>query len=137
MAQSHPALTPTDEEHLRLLSVFHYVVGGMAFLFCSFPLIYLALGIAMLTGQLHDAGGNPAQFGWFFVALGGFMTLLGWALAVLTIIAAGRLKQRRSHTFCMVIAGALCMFMPVGTALGVFTLIVLVRPGVKQGFSVT
>ncbi len=31
-----------DLEHLRLLSLFHYVVGGIAALFGCFPFIHLA-----------------------------------------------------------------------------------------------
>jgi len=34
----------------------------------------------------------------------------------------------------MVIAGIECLFMPFGTVLGVFTLVVLVRPSVKELF---
>ncbi len=34
----------------------------------------------------------------------------------------------------MVIAGVLCTFMPFGTVLGVFALIGLARPGVKEAF---
>jgi hypothetical protein len=33
-----------DEEHLRLLSIFHYVVVGLGALFSLFPLLYTALG---------------------------------------------------------------------------------------------
>ncbi len=34
-------------------------------------------------------------------------------------------------------AGVACMFMPFGTVLGVFTIIVLLRDSVKELFSVT
>jgi hypothetical protein len=36
--------------------------------------------------------------------------------------------------FCLVMASITCMFMPFGTVLGVFTLIVLMRPSVKPLF---
>jgi disulfide bond formation protein DsbB len=48
---------------------------------------------------------------------------------------AGRcLAQRRRYLLCMVVAGIACIFMPFGTALGVFTLVVLSRPAVKAAF---
>jgi hypothetical protein len=38
-----------DLEHLRLLSIFHYVVGGILALFACFPIIHLIMGIMFLT----------------------------------------------------------------------------------------
>ena len=40
-----------DSEHLKMLALFHYIVGGLAALFACFPIIHLVLGIAMLTGM--------------------------------------------------------------------------------------
>lgn len=42
-----------DLEHLRLLSIFHYVVAGLSGLAACFPIIHLAIGISMLTGNLQ------------------------------------------------------------------------------------
>jgi hypothetical protein len=51
------------------------------------------------------------------------------------VFLAGRnLAQQRRYTFCLVIAGLLCIFIPFGTVLGVFTIVVLVRPSVKALF---
>jgi len=36
--------------------------------------------------------------------------------------------------FCVVMAGIACMFMPFGTVLGVFTLVVLTKPVVRELF---
>ena len=59
-----------DEEQLRLLAVFHYVVGGLIALFAGFGLIYLTIGVAMLVvPEMMDSSGNapPAFFGLFTV----------------------------------------------------------------------
>jgi hypothetical protein len=37
-----------DSEHLRLLSIFHYVVAGVAALFSFFPLFYVGMGSLLL-----------------------------------------------------------------------------------------
>ncbi len=37
--------------------------------------------------------------------------------------------------FCLVMACVACLFMPFGTVLGVFTIIVLARPSVQTLFS--
>ena len=124
-----------DEQNLDLLSIFHYVVGGLA-AFCScFFLIYVAIGIAMLCGAMDGKDAPPEFMGWFFVGLGGVFVLVGWTVAAFIIAAGRKLKRRRSYTFCMVIAGIECIFMPLGTALGVFSLIVLTKAPVKALFN--
>ena len=39
-----------DEEHLRLLSIFHFVLVGMMILFFLFPLIHVTLGLGFVLG---------------------------------------------------------------------------------------
>ena len=123
-----------DEEHLNLLSVFHYVVAGLAALFACFPLIHLAIGLAMLFGAFDGKGGPPRFAGVIFVVVGGMFILCGWALAVCIFIAARMLAQRKARTYCLVVAAIECMFMPFGTVLGVLTLIMLMKDSVKELF---
>ena len=65
------------------------------------------------------------------------LILFGWSFAVCVIVAGRSLARHRHYTFCLVMAGVLCIFMPFGTVLGVFTIIVLMRPSVKGLFSVS
>ena len=37
-----------DEEHLNLLSIFHYVAGGLAGLFAFFPIFHLIFGLTIM-----------------------------------------------------------------------------------------
>jgi hypothetical protein len=133
----------TDEtaRQLDLLAVFHYVLAGITALFALFPVLHLAMGIWMVSGGFPEPAAtsgetpmDPQVFGWFFVALASFLIVCGLALAALLAVAGRRLKQRRSHTFCLVVAGLACLNMPLGTVLGVFTLVVLTRPDVRQAF---
>ena len=126
--------TAEDLSQLRLLAVFHYVVAAMTALFSLFPVIHLAVGIAMVTGTM--AGNDPdARFaGWLFIAFASVFILCGLALATAIAFAGRNLQLQRRHTYCLVVAGLSCMLMPFGTVLGVFTLIVLLRPGVKALF---
>jgi hypothetical protein len=43
-----------DDEHLKLLAIFHYVFAGGAALMGLFPLLHVALGLAMASGKLND-----------------------------------------------------------------------------------
>ncbi len=132
-----------DIEHLRLLSIFHYVVGGLVALFACFPLLYVLFGLVMLVAPAvlanhhHGPPDDPAisQFmGLIMVFVGTVVALIGWGYAA-CVFAAGRfLSQRRHYVFCLVIAALLCMYTPFGTILGVFTIVVLMRPSVKLLF---
>ncbi|MDZ4859680.1 MAG: hypothetical protein SGI88_11925 [Candidatus Hydrogenedentes bacterium] len=115
------------ERHLDLLAIFHYIFGGVMAFFACFPLIHVAMGLAMIFGAV-DVDGAPSEvIGGFFAIIGGFIVLCGWALAVAIIIAGRKLKSRTSRMYCIVIAALECMMMPFGTILGVFTLVVLTK----------
>lgn len=128
-----------DEEHLRLLTIFHYIVGGITALCACFPLIHLVIGMTMLfaperlSGSEH-APGPERVVGLFFTVFAAAIILLGWALAAANIYAGRCLARREKYTFCIVVAAVNCINTPIGTVLGVFTIIVLVRPSVKQMF---
>jgi len=126
-----------DNKHLDLLGLFHYIVGGMFALFSCMPFIHVFLGIAMLSGKmLDDSGKPPPPFaGWIFVIVGLFFVVIGFSMALCIIFAGRKLKQRKSRTFCMVVAGVECIFMPFGTVLGVFTLITLNKESIIQIFA--
>ena len=127
-----------DEEHLKLLSVFHYVVGGIAGFFACFPIIHLIMGIAMLTGSFSGRSqGPPVFFGLFFVLMALTVITLGWTLAICLIISGRYLARRKCYKFCFAIACISCVLVPYGTVLGVFTIIVLMRPSVKELFAAT
>ena len=66
-----------------------------------------------------------------FLFMGSCATLFGWTFGVLTILSGRYIAQRRRRMFSMVIAGINCASFPLGTLLGVFTFIVLLRPSVK------
>ena len=128
-----------DAQHLQLLSIFHYVLGGLMGCCACFPVIHLIVGIVFLTspqsfqGPRHDE--FPATlFGVLFTVIPATIILLGWATAICVLLAGRFLARRVHYTFCMVIAGIACLFTPVGTVLGVFTILVLMRPSVKAMF---
>ncbi|TWU55338.1 hypothetical protein [Rubripirellula reticaptiva] len=127
-----------DAEQLSLLSIFHYIVSALVGMFSLFPLIHLAVGIAILAGAFDggDQGPPPAFMGWMFVLLPLLFIVMGLALATFIAIAGRNLSRRTGHTYCLVIAGLECFFMPFGTVLGVLTILVLIRPSVKLLFGV-
>ena len=126
-----------DAEHLRLLSVFHYVVAGMTALFSMIPFFHVAMGSAIVVGAFDNPDNGdppPPFFGWFFIIFPGIFIVGGLALATCVAIAGRCLAKHTRYMYCLVMAAIECMFMPLGTVLGVFTIIVLVRPSTKELF---
>jgi len=128
-----------DEEHLKLLSILHYVWGGLTALGCCFGGMYALIGGGIMTAatQRHGPGAPPVWFGGIFFVVGAFIALLAATVSVLTILAGRDLARKKHYTFCFVIACVSCLSVPLGTALGIFTLIVLSRPSVKEMFGRT
>jgi predicted ABC-type sugar transport system permease subunit len=128
-----------DAQYLKLLSIFHYIVGGLAGLFACFPLFHFGAGIFLvgssLTGAMAEEEALPMLFvGLLFTLIAGGIILLGWATAIAIMAAGYFLAHRKRYLFCLVVAGVECIFMPFGTVLGIFTIIVLVRPSVTALF---
>ena len=128
-----------DKEHLKILSICHYVLAGL----CIFPLLYglfyMVMGIffgAMIASSPQPENGPPpALFGGIFVFIGLIISVIALTFGLLLYKAGRNLSGARSYTFCFVIACIACVFMPFGTILGIFTIIVLMRESVKAMFN--
>jgi hypothetical protein len=118
----------SDLEQLRILSILHYVMAGITVLFSFFGLAYVAMGIFITSGGFEGHRSEDRMVGWFVA----FLAAL--ALATAMFMAARSISRRTRHTFCVVVAALSCLFFPFGTALGVFSLIVLTRSSVKALF---
>jgi hypothetical protein len=126
-----------DVEHLRYLTIGHYIGAAITALFACFPLIHVTIGLVFILNPPQAEGGEafPAQaFGLMFALIGGAFVLCGWAFAALIFVAGRSIAARKRHTFCIVIAALSCAFFPYGTALGVLSLLVLTRSTVKAMF---
>lgn len=125
-----------DNEHLNLLAIFHFIVGGITALFSCIPLLHVAMGVAMLFGLFDEGSAEPVPvaFAWLFIVFPAIFILCGWILAAFIITAGRKLNKRKSRTFCLIIAGLECLLIPFGTILGVFTITVLMRESVINTF---
>jgi hypothetical protein len=129
-----------DEEHLQLLAIFHYVVAGLAALFSFFPLLYTTVGTIFIFAARHGTAKPgedlPPEFlGWIFAVLGSLLFLIGIAMAICILVAGRSLALRKGYSFALVMACIECLFVPFGTILGVFTIVVLSRESVRGLFS--
>lgn len=129
-----------DLEHLKLLSVFHFVVAGLALLGIAFlGLHYFMMHTLFSNPDMWKSQRGPTPppqafldvFVWFYV-FGGVLLLAG---SVLNLLSGLFLVQKRHRVFSLIVAGLDCLQIPFGTALGVFTIIVLCRDSVRTLYS--
>lgn len=123
-----------DLEHLKLLWIFHYVDAGMTAVISCIPFLHFFMGLALATGTFPDTDPEAKSIGIVIMVIAGLFIIAGWTLAILIAFAGRSLQTRKRYTYCLVMAGINCIFIPIGTVLGAFTIIVLSRDSVKALF---
>ncbi len=129
-----------DAEHLKLLSIFHFVLAGLAvvgilFLFMHYIMMSTVMNDpAVWKNQKMPPNFDPRTFfdafKWFYLFMGGMLVLGGIA----NLISGFFIRARRHRMFSLVIGGVNCLMFPFGTALGVFTFVVLLRDSVREAY---
>jgi hypothetical protein len=125
-----------DNHYLRMLAIGHYVHAAFVALFSLFSGIYIAMGILMLTGVMKDEHGQapPPAVGWIMILLAVILAAVILTVAGLILLTGRSLKARKRYTFCFVMACVQLLFQPLGILVGIFTILVLLRDGVKAQF---
>jgi uncharacterized membrane protein len=126
-----------DREHLKILSICHYVFAGL----CLFPFlygfIYMFMGVffgAMIAADNRHDGPPAALFGGIFVIIGLMISGIALAIGIAAIKSGRNMTRLNGRMFSFIFACIICLFVPFGTLLGVFSIIVLSRETVKQMF---
>ncbi|QDT37004.1 hypothetical protein [Stratiformator vulcanicus] len=131
----HDSLTEEDVSHLKILAIVHYVFAGLACLGMCFPAMYIGVGIGAMNGNMEVEGNmDPETFGQIFLAIGIGLAVFILLGAFLQFYIGRSLSTRTNYMFCFVVSAINCLNIPIGTLLGVFTIIVLQRPTVKEAF---
>jgi hypothetical protein len=141
MAEEFDRQRAVDDEHLKLLSIGYMISAAMTAVLSLFSLIYVVFGVGIVValskhsfGEGGASGPPPAVIGWVITGVGLGIFVFALVVAALKFRVAMCIKQRKSRTFCMVIAAICCLGVPYGTLLGVFTFIVFGRPSVMRQF---
>ena len=132
-----------DAGHLRLLAVFHGVaaalgVVGLLMLFGHYMLMNTMFNDPEFWSRTGPNQPNfpPPQkmfevFKWLYV----FLAMAIVACSIMNLIAAFAIRDRKWRVFTLINAGLNCMGIPLGTILGIFTFIVLLRPSVEEVYA--
>jgi hypothetical protein len=126
----------TDDDHIRTLVILHRVFGGItaAGSCCLLGYITFVFGIIGLSFADKSPSAPPAAVGGALIVIWVCMVALVSALSILNFLCANWLRDRRNWMAIAVVSAINCLHMPLGTALGVFTLIVINRQTVRETF---
>lgn len=106
-----------------------------------FPLIHVGLGFSFINYPdlfLDENGSPPSLFiAWLFILIGGIAIMTGITIAICLILSGYFLAQRKAYWFSFVVACIECLNTPLGTLLGVFTLVVLSRQSVRDLYGIS
>jgi hypothetical protein len=128
-----------DVRYLNLLSIFHLIVGALAGLFSCLPLVNLSMGLSAISDIPKSiVQGNvfsPFTFlSIMFILFPIGIVVVGWVFAIAVALNGYYIKTRHWYTYCLVVGGIETIFMPFGTILGVFTIILLTKLEIKALF---
>ena len=139
---------------MSALSIGHFILAGVALL-GGVPTLLIGVSGAKLmdefgsdlsmvmgdiTGQpgTDPFGGSPdamlQDFNTLIISVVVTMVLLAVVSAIHLAVVGVQIRKRRWWTFCYLTGWGECLMFPFGTVLGIFTIIVLSRPSVKQLF---
>lgn len=124
-----------DEDQLNMLMIFYYIVAALNLMGICLGAFYAFFFPAMIASAPRSQTDGALPAAGIFVGFGLFLMVLSVAIAALNYFAGKAIKERRSQTLVFVAAGLNCLNFPFGTALGIFTFIVLSRPSVKALFT--
>ena len=129
--------TDQDREHLRLLAIFYYIWAGLQSLGGLIGIALIGVGAFFAASPQIAQSNNPPPpwFGAVFAGLGALVFVAVEGVAALSFFTGRFLSRRQHHTFCVVISALNCMSLPLGTALGIFSILVLQRASVKALFA--
>ena len=130
------ALRQRDEEHLRYLVIANYVYAA----FHAIAVVSV-IGVVLFLSGVFAFGEIPIDPQELPIAgaIGGVIVAVVIAIplisTILQFLLARFLDLRRHHTYIFVVSILNCLSVPIGTVLGVLTLVVLMRPTVQQLFA--
>lgn len=133
-------LMDRDREHLRLLTLGYYILAAMTGLFSLLPTAFLLISGSLLSaGSIAPAAlGSPQDtrlLGELLFGAAAAVFVSGALGAAGSFLTGRYIRDHRRRTFCIVVAALSCLSVPLGTLVGICTIVVLNRPSVRALFS--
>src|SRR5687767_9733137 len=110
---STPLPATADEQQLNLLSIFHFVWGGIIALTACAGLLYSVVGLFFIIaspqmrpppGANPSAAAVPKIVGSVFTCIGTTMITVGWVYGLLNIYSGLCIRARKASVFSLILA---------------------------------
>ena len=132
------------EKYIKTLSIFHYVHSGLSILgiiLYGIFMMFVLGGASMITiNAFHNytflTSTILSMLGWTAALFLGIGFLACIALSIALYLTGRFMAQRTHYMFCLSVAGIESILFPIGTILGILTLITLTRHPVQELFGV-
>ncbi len=124
----------TDEDQLKMLGIFHFIGAGLALIGLLLTLVlYINFEsflsqVAQLERQLPQLEDAFVDLRWVYLT----MAIWSIALSFLNLLSGLLIRAKKHRTFSLVVAAINCLQIPLGTVLGAFTILVLIRGSVRM-----
>ena len=112
-------------------------LAGTGFLFVHYFIMHTAFSNPEMWKSQQGATPPPKEFFEAFIWMYIFFGAVAVLAFILNLVSAIFLLQKKHRIFAIIVGGLNCLQIPVGTALGVFTIIVLSRDSVRELYSGT
>ena len=136
-----------DNQVLNLLSIFHFVIAGIAAFFATIPFIYTSSEIfGIVRTVAFDMSPTEvwarvrSPLGWVpFAAIGLILAwvIAGWFFAFAVARLGYFIRKKQRYKYCLIMSGIEALFFPFfpfGTLVGIFTIVLMIRPNVRALF---
>lgn len=121
----------TTHHNLDTFKILFIIKGILTLCFSLIPIFYIILGSVIFSHQAND---GSQVVGTIIVVAGILIFLFLLVLGIITIIAGNYLGRKTHYSFIFVVAIVNCFTGILGIVLGIFTLIELNKPQVRQLF---
>jgi hypothetical protein len=115
--------------YLKILSCFHYLIAIIAVLTYSAPISFLIMSISIIYKAIFNGISDAIIPNEAYISMGivlflisANIILLGVTFSICIGISGYYLDQKRHYKYCLIISIITCIFIPVGTILGIITL---------------
>ncbi len=126
----------TTSHNLDTFKLLFIIKGILTLFFSVFPIFYIFLG-SFIFFQEGSMDNSPEIAGTIMVGIGIVIFLILLVAGILTILAGSYLGSRKNYNFIFAVAVLNCFTGILGILLGIFTIIELSKPYVKQIFGKT
>lgn len=123
-----------EKNTLHTLAILHYIMAGLIALAACIPIIHLTVGLSIIVGGIAENEPGLGVVGALFTVIAVVFILIGWGIAFYIFKSAQKLDNQTNLQSCTIASGILCIFIPLGTVLGVITLAKLQEESVKKLF---